>query len=404
MVVLHVMKVAGLAGAERAVVGLLGGLRRRGIEARLIILEEPRAKLHPVLRAASDQHVPVERVPMRGHLDFTVLRSLERHFRRALPDVVHTHMIHADAYGVVAARRVGVPAIVLTRHDALGFRRRGWSRRLNRWLLQRVDVALAVSESVARFLVDVEGARPTQVRVVHNGIEVMSRPEVRSHPAAALHPEGTLALGAAPVSGIRTALERAHGIPVDAPLVGVAARLVEAKGVQDGLRAFGIVAEQAPTAWMAIAGDGPMRPPLERLAHEVGVADRVCFLGWRDDVAALLDAFDVVLVPSLQEGFGMTVVEAAAAAVPVVATEVGGIPEIVESGETGLLVPPGATDEMASALTRLLRDAALRERMGRRARERFVGRFSLDQMVEATMVVYQDVCGGGAYADREVKV
>ena len=140
-----------------------------------------------------------------------------------------------------------------------------------------------------------------------------------------------------------------------------------------------------------IAGDGEQAGDLRRLASRLGVADRVCWLGWRGDAANLMAAFDVFLLPSLREGFGLVLLEAMSRRLPIVASRVGAIPEIVIDGETGILVEPRNADELAKAIARLLNDRALRKYMGLLGAARLEERFSIERMTNGAITVYEKV-------------
>ena len=156
----------------------------------------------------------------------------------------------------------------------------------------------------------------------------------------------------------RAALRGELQLPPDALLVGMVCRLIEQKGVVYGLRAFARIAPQFPSAHLVIAGDGPRRAALESEAKTLGVADRVHFLGWRDDAPPVLAALDVLLMPSLWEGFGLVMLEAMAQTVPIIGSAVSAIPEVMVDGETGRLVPPRDVGALAQALGELLDDEA----------------------------------------------
>ncbi len=165
-------------------------------------------------------------------------------------------------------------------------------------------------------------------------------------------------------------------------------RLIDQKGVAYGLRAFARIAPQFAAAHLVIAGDGSRRRALEAEAKALGVTDRVHFLGWRDDAAQVLAALDVLLMPSLWEGFGLVMLEAMAQTVPIIGSAVSAIPEVVIDGETGLLVPPRDVAGLANALTTLLTDAPLRRHMGLLGQDRVETIFSVEQMVADTLAVY----------------
>jgi glycosyltransferase involved in cell wall biosynthesis len=177
------------------------------------------------------------------------------------------------------------------------------------------------------------------------------------------------------------------------PLVGVVARLQPEKGVENFLRAAARVAAKFPEAHFVVAGDGPLRQELVALSEDLGLRERVRFLGFRSDASELMKSLDVLVVPSLTEGSPLATLEAMAAGVPVVASAVGGIPDQIRHDREGLLVPPGDAAAISDALLTLLRDPARASRLGEAARRRVASRFSHDTMVRRIEDVYRDVLG-----------
>jgi glycosyltransferase involved in cell wall biosynthesis len=171
-------------------------------------------------------------------------------------------------------------------------------------------------------------------------------------------------------------------------------RLIEQKGVTYALQAFARVADRFPAARLIIAGDGVLRGQLEAEADSLGIGGRVHWLGWRPDSAAVLASLDVLLMPSLWEGFGLVMLEAMAAHLPIIGSRVSAIPEVVVDGETGLLVPPADVSALAAALSRLLEDEPLRRAMGERGAERLAAHFSTAAMIDATIGLYQALLRG----------
>ncbi len=386
MRVLHLIKATGLAGAERHLLDLLPGLRARGCDARAIVLDERADPACEFLEALRAREVPAERCPIHADFDPALVVRLWKRFRHAQPDIVHTHLIHADLHGTWAARWANVPAVVTTRHNPDAFRHRASMRALNRAIWSRVDMGIAVSESLVAFSRETEGAL-VPLRVIHHGIGGVERKD----PAR-----------------VRAQL----GLPQDAIVVGMVCRLTRQKGVEYGLRAFceaaarwagqsaGHLAHESPSggrppdlagAVLAIAGDGPERRRLEGIAAECGEwRERIRFLGWRADANEVLDALDILMAPSLWEGFGLVVLEAMARGIPVLASHVASLPELVVDGETGLLVPPADVHALAGALARLLSDASLRAQLGSAAGVRARDAFSLPRMIEETLEAYRE--------------
>lgn len=371
MRVLHVIKATGIAGAEKHLLQLLPGLRARGIDAWLLLLQEAALPQDEFARLLREQGVPVEQHTMQRHIDVTLLPWLTGYVRQQKPDIVHTHLLHAVLYGTLAAKTTGAHTIS-SHHNDDPFLRRAPLRLTYRQYWRMMDAGIAISAYVAAFCRAIEGAPADKLHVIHYGLPAPPP----THDSAA-----------------RTMLRREIGVSKDAQLVGMIARLTEQKGVTYGLQAFARVSQRYPDAHLVIVGDGELRAALEAEARALRLTPWTHFLGWRPDAAALMRGLDVLLMPSLWEGFGLVLLEAMAAALPVVASSVSAIPEIVLHGETGLLVPPGDVEGLAVALDRLLRDAPLRQHMGLLGLDRLEAHFSVGQMIDKTIAVYQQVKG-----------
>lgn len=371
--VIHLAKMTGAAGSEGHLLALLPGLRARGVDARLWMLVEPGNPVQAYVDRIEARGVPVERIVIRRHLDPGLWQRLTAHLRQARPDLVHTHLIHADLYGIPAARRAGVRGVISSRHNDDRFRRWLPFRVLSRWLWRQADAGIAISEAIRRFAIAVEGVSPDKIHTVHYGLD----------PATLQVPPDA-----------RARLRAELGLPPGALLAGSVCRLIAQKGLDNALDAFGQVAAECPAAHYVVAGDGSLRGALEAQAARLGLADRAHFLGWRADAPAVLAALDVLLAPSRWEGFGLVFLEAMALGVPVISTRVSAIPEIVADGETGWLVPPGDPAAIARALRAALSDPDERRRRGEAGRARLESRFTVDAMVEHTLAVYRGVLGG----------
>ncbi|MCZ7540609.1 MAG: glycosyltransferase [Anaerolineae bacterium] len=370
MRVIHLSKMIGVAGSEGHLLTLLPGLRARGVDVRLWVLVEPDTPLDELVARVRALGVPAERLTIRRDLDPALLWRLTRRLRRERPDILHTHLIHADLYGVVAARLARVPHVVSSRHNDDRFRYRLPVRLLNRALWRGIDAGIAISGAIRDFSLRVEGAPADRVHTVPYGLDPATIPA---------QPEA------------RAALRAALGLPADALLVGSVCRLVEQKGLIYALRGFAAVAGKVPQAHYVIAGDGPLRSTLAAEARALGVGERVHFLGWRDNAHAVFAALDVFLAPSLWEGFGLVFLEAMTHRLPVISTTVSAIPEIVVDGETGWLVPPRDADALAGALRAALIDPQVRQARGANGRARLEAEFTVEAMVERTLAVYRGV-------------
>lgn len=372
MRVVHIIKITRISGAERHLLLLLAGMRQRGLDAHLVILVERGKPMDDMLAEARNREIPVSRLVIRRDYDVTLLWRLRAQLREHKPDLVHTHLVHADLYGYFAARAAGVPRVISSRHNDDQFRYRPRWRRINRRMWRLYAGGIAISESIRQFAIEVEGAPAEKISVVHYGIDFDW-------------------LGDDEIDSVRRQLRSDLGLEGDALIMGMVCRLVEQKGIPYALEAMRRLRTQFPRAHLVIAGDGDKASELRRLASALGIADRVHWLGWRGDAADLMSAFDLLLAPSLWEGFGLVLLEAMARRVPVIASRVGAIPEVIVHGETGILVEPRDVAALAGAMARLLDDRALRKYMGLLGAARLEECFSIKRMVEGTIAVYEQI-------------
>ena len=370
MRVAHIIKVTRISGAERHLLVLLTGLRERGVDARLIILVERDKPMDDMMAEAREREIPVCRIVIRRDYDLPLLWKLRGALQEIQPDIVHTHLVHADMFGYFAAKLSGVQRIVSSRHNDDQFRYRPRWRRINRRMWRSFDAGIAISEAIKRFTIEVEAAPADKISVVHYGIDFAW-------------------LSDDDIEAARQHLRAALGVDADALLLGIVCRLVEQKGIPYALEALRRLRAEYPQAHLVIAGDGEKAAELRRLAAALGVADRVHWLGWRSDAADLMAAFDVLLVPSLWEGFGLVLLEAMSRRVPVIASRVSAIPEVIVNGESGILIPPRDVDALTQAIARLLTDRALRKYMGLLGAARLEEHFSVERMITSTLAVYE---------------
>lgn len=364
--VLHIQKVAGLAGSEKHLLTLLPRLGEHGVRPEMLVLADSDDRPEPFVERMQAGGVPTRVIPMHGDADPLLAFRVRAEVRRGRYHLVHTHLLHADLYGRLGARLAGV-RVVSSYHcdDPLH-------------LIPGVRQMDAVSARACSRIICISGA----VRdFVHREIGVPER--LLTVVRYGMDPE--------PAGPGRDALRAELGIAPGDPVVGIVGRLHDQKGHVYLFQAFRRVLAAHPRALLVVAGDGPEREALDRLAGELGIAERTRFLGFRADAPALMHAFDVVAVPSLYEGFGLVLLEAMAAARPLVASSVSAIPEIVVEGETGLLAPPRDPHALAAALTALLDDPARAARMGAAGRARLLTEFTVERMVEATARVYRSV-------------
>lgn len=367
MRVVHILKITGIAGAENHLLILLSGLRAQGVDARFLLLVEPHNPVEAFAAACDARKIPYERLVIYHHADVTVLFRLWRSLRRLKPDLVHTHMLHGDLYGIPSSKLVGIP-VLTSRHGDDDFRRHKIVTLLNRVLWRLCDGGIAISEALRDFSIQVEGASAKHLWTIHYGIDAASSLE-------------------------RSIIRQQMQISDEHLILGVVCRLIPLKGVIYAVQAFVQIVSSYPQAQLLIIGDGPVRENLEKEVAEYQVDDRVFFLGWQPNAGELISAMDVLLVPSTREGLGLVILEAMAQRVPVIGSRVSAIPEVIVDGETGFLVPPRNATALATAIHQLLGDPVLRERMGAAGRSRLEKHFSTARMVELTLQVYEKVTG-----------
>ena len=338
----------------------------------MFMLVERHNPMDEMARRADARGIPTTRLTIHRDVDPPLLWRLGRAIRAFSPDLAHTHLVHADLYGYLAARGAGVKRVVSSRHNDDAFRHRSRWRWINRKLWTKLDAGIAISQAMEKFAIEVEGAPARKISIVHYG-------------------KAFSWLSDEDVNIARRDLRGELGLAEDAPLLGMVCRLVEQKGIPYALEALRRAGGEFPDAHLAIAGDGEKAAELRRLAAALGVADRVHWLGWRQDALDLMAAFDVLLVPSLWEGFGLVLLEAMSRRLPVIASRVSAIPEVVKHGETGYLIEPRDVDALAKAISRLLRDRALGKHMGLLGAARLEEHFSIARLVDGTLAVYESV-------------
>lgn len=368
--VLHVQKTAGLAGSERHLLQLLPALAERGIEVKMFVLGT--GSFEQFVHAMRERGVEVSSFPAGHDMNPKLLWRLLKEIERSSPDIVHTHLIHADIYGQIAARARGVPG-VSSLHGTHPFYRSEPGRSVARVAGHLASRTIAISRYAGDFACEVGIAPPQRVRVVHYGID----------PSSWLGTEED-----------RAEQRRALGLGPDEIAVGIASRLVPAKGHDVAFRAFAAVAERLPSMRLLVAGDGPLRGEVEEMARRNSHSDQISILGFVRDIRGFFGACDLVLFPSLPsfgEGFGLAALEAMAAGVPVLASDAGPSPEVVSDGESGLVVAAGDDQAWAEAIFALASDRSLRLHLGNGARARACREFSVEDMADRTVAVYGEV-------------
>jgi glycosyltransferase involved in cell wall biosynthesis len=356
-IVLHLQKVAGISGSEAHLLSLLPRLRDRGWDVRMLMLHQHEPGAWAFARALRDRGVPLDAIPLRADVDPIAFLRVTGYLLRTRPKILHAHLVHAEAYGLLAGAAAGVPIRFATKHGFNEFREAPYFGLYERGVASLAHVHIAISRGLARYLEEVEGFDGESFEIVHYGIDPDGEP--------------------APYAGKERRLL----------CVG---RLIPIKGHIVLLRAFAEATLQLPDLCLDIAGRGPLEPALRALAHELGVGDSIRFLGQVTPIQRAIERSTVVVVPSLGEGFGMVALEAMERARAVIAAEIGGLGELVRTGETGLLVPPGEVEPLRDAIVRLAGDFDLARRMGEAGRRRALGRFLQQFCTDRTELLYED--------------
>lgn len=366
MNVVHVVESLAVGGLERVVLSLASWQRQHGNVARVICL------FHEGALAAEARALGIDVLALdktRG-LDLRALRALRAALREARADVLHTHNAVAHYYAAAAAIGLGIACVINTRH---GMGTVSDSRRLDRLYrtaLLGTDVAASVCRAGQDRFVQTGVIPAAKAVVVPNGV-AMDGIEARS-PAA------------------KAAFLARLGRPGDPLLLGTVGRLSPVKDHATLLLAVHQLRASGRVVELVVVGDGETRAALEARAKALKIDDSVHFLGMRSDVAQLLPAFDVFVLSSTSEGYSLALVEAAAAALPIVATQVGGNADIVVDGHNGRLVPAQNPEALAAALAGVADDTVLRERMGAAGRQWALRRGTIDAMGQAYLALYQD--------------
>lgn len=367
------------AGAEVHLLALAEGLRREpDIETTIVLFNDGR--LADELRALG---LPVNVFAEREVNAMGVLRGLVTLCRTSRFDILHTHKYKDIILGTLAAIRTGVPGVVRTVHGlseplagAQALRMRGYEYLESVAINRRTDHLIAVSAQIAAVLR--ARYRRTPVTEVHNGIPLPPLRSVRE----------------------RKAVVSTLGIDPGRRIVGTAGRLTAVKGHVHFLHAARLMLQTRRDLHFVVAGDGPLRTELLVLARSLGIEDHVSFLGHRDDVQDLISAMDVFVLPSLHEGVPMVLLEALALGTPVVASRVGGIPEVLRDREEGVLIPSCDPPAIALATHQLLLDGVMGERYRSAGRRRVEESFSAASMCREVAAVYREVALAKHFSTR----
>lgn len=347
-------------GGQRQSLYLARELMKAGLRFRFVV--QPGSPLHD--RAAADG-LPVLPLKMASEMSLGAAYRLSREMTRAGCVLAHFHDAHAVAVGGLACRWARVPIRIVSRRVDFPLKRNVFSRRKYG---KDVDVIIAISEGVRDVLLK-GGIPPSAIEVIPSGIDFSPFDAVKT----------------------RDFLRKEFGFGSDEFLVGIVAALEDHKGHKYLIEAASLIKLRVPRVRIIVVGRGSLELELDQQAKGLKVDDLVFFLGFREDIPQILASLDVFVLSSHMEGLGSSILDAMASRLPVVATAVGGIPEVVLDNQTGLLVPPRDPQALADAIVRLYSDRALASRLGWRGHEVVHDKFSAEAMARKILAVYERI-------------
>lgn len=367
MKILQISSAQTLGGGERHLADLANGLAVRGHEVYAAL--RPNSPLLPELHKISKERVV--KLPLRNSLDVKSARDLSKLARKNQIQIVHAHMARDYPLAAYAARTNAGSRLIVTRHVLFPL------NRLHRATLSKASRIIAVSQAVASQLRADRIVPPEKISVVLNGIDAARFKVARD-------------------KFDRRPFLQSWALPDDTLLVGTIGELTPLKGQEEFLRAAARVLEQTPKAYFVIAGiansrDNKYRTFLERLISELNLTEHVKLVGWLEDLAQLYCALDVFVSASRTESFGLAIAEAMASSTAVVATQTQGAQEIIQPGETGLMVPIDDVAKLSEAVLVLLKENEQRVRLGAAAQKAVSAQFSIERMIDETEGIYRSV-------------
>lgn len=342
-------------GSEKHVIQLARGLRERGHDARIVCL----FREGPLAREAREREIPFTCLNLSYRWGVRTFQGIQEWLRSHPTDVLHTYLFGFHLFAGLPARLLKVPVILSSRREISH-----WQKGRHRWIENLgnlfVDRVISCSRAVQSWTLQKEWVRPEKVLTIYNGVD---RDRFN---------------GAQTQSTIRQEFQ----IPSEAPLIGTVANMAAEKGYPYLLEATRLILEKWPKAWFLFVGFGPLEKEIKRKAQEISDPEKIIFAGARTDIPNLLSAMDVFVLASIVEGFPNVLLEALAMVKPVVATRVGGIPELIESGQNGILVPSQNGEALAQAVLSLLKDPQAAQAIGQKGMDKVSKSFTLERMFD----------------------
>ncbi|MFA5076244.1 MAG: glycosyltransferase [Patescibacteria group bacterium] len=350
--IIQIVATLGIGGAEKMVVDLATHLPRDKYQVKVVAVVRGGILAEKLLQ----QGIEVKIIGKSTKLGLGTLWRLYQYLKAEQPDIIHTHLFGADTYGRLAAwlaRRDGKPIIISTEHS-LNYQ----EGKIKKWLKYRLAKVtqriVAVSQAAKGYSVQVEKIEPNKISVIHNGVKMAKLEKQRQH---------------------------------NRLIIGSISRLERDKGYTYLIKALDRIRELNWECWLV--GDGADRGRLEDLARRSDLDHRIKFFGWQLDIKRYLEQMDIFVLPSLEEGLSIALIEAGLAGLPVVATRVGGIPEVVLPNQTGILVPAKDEKNLAQALRQLILDPELRKSLGLQGQALTKEKFGLETMISEYQKLYE---------------
>lgn len=367
--VLHLISSAAFLGAERVVCELASSADPDHFHVQVGILGSPVAVYNAFKAALEGTAAELVYLPCEGKLSISTIKAIQKHIQRYKTDILHAHGYKSDLYGFLAVKfaRSGTRLIATNHTWKLRTFFERFYKLIDKTILQSFNSIVAVSDEVKEEMIRL-GIDGKRISFIFNGVSVDGY-ETQN----------------------RVAIRQSFAIADNELVVGCVASLTEEKAHADLIRAFAILHSKHPNSRLVLVGDGPERANLVSLSEDLGVSDSVYFTGQRQDVKSLYVAFDLFALVSYAEGLPMAMLEAMAASLPIVVSAVGAIPQVVTSMKNGILITPGDIDTIANAFIKLLQEPALRESLGRNARNELVANYSVSRMTSDYQQLYQRV-------------
>ncbi len=365
MNILQLISSGGRYGAENVALDLTKTLAEHGCNVTLGVFLNKHKMNTEIADLARQRGITAQMIPCDGRFDRKTIHAIRECVRLRKIDLIHTHAYKADVYGYLAARKLEIP-IVATIHI--------WSERnlalhlygiLDRLVLKRFDKAVGVSDEITARLHQTHVA-PNRIEKISNGINVEMFHSAKPTLAEEIGKK-------------------------DRILVGMVSRLLLEKGTEQFVRAAKQVLEVYPDTLFTLVGDGPHGPALQALSRELGMENNIIFTGQRRDMPGIFASLDIFALPSFNEGMPLVILEAMASKLPVVATKIAGIPELVLHEQTGLLIEAGDTAALRDSILRLIADRALRMKFGAHGQERVQQFYSREVMSRNYLRLYENL-------------